>query len=87
MTSARDHTPSSHDGAERAAAPRARGTPRGPRRLSQPELARVGIHIRDWSLTLLVCDTCGECWSPTVGRGGRLPRGYWRCPNRCNEPH
>jgi hypothetical protein len=30
------------------------------------------------------CDGCGQVWSPNLGAGGRLPRGWWRCPNGCN---
>ncbi len=30
------------------------------------------------------CDACGQVWSPNLGRGGRLPRRWWGCPNGCN---
>ena len=32
----------------------------------------------------LTCDKCGARWSPNLQKGGRLPRGFWRCPNGCN---
>lgn len=32
----------------------------------------------------LQCDSCGAKWSPDMQRGGRMPRGYWKCPNSCN---
>jgi len=35
-----------------------------------------GIHIR--------CKKCGITWSPNTLPGGRMPRGYWKCPNQCN---
>lgn len=25
-------------------------------------------------------DNCGQIWSPSLLAGGRLPRGYWKCP-------
>ena len=31
------------------------------------------------------CNQCGETWSPNLMHGGRLPKGWWRCPNGCNN--
>lgn len=30
------------------------------------------------------CQQCGQVWSPNSPAGGRLPRGWWKCPNGCN---
>lgn len=31
------------------------------------------------------CQQCGQVWSPTLQTEGRLPRGWWKCPNGCNS--
>ena len=31
------------------------------------------------------CLKCGVVWSPNLRKGGRLPKGWWRCPNKCNK--
>lgn len=58
----------------------------GPKRFSVPELARVGVEIlARRNMVLLRCKRCGEKWQPMLGAGGRLPRGYWKCPRGCNS--
>jgi hypothetical protein len=57
-----------------------------PSRYSEPELAKVGVEIiGDKSHIRLACKHCGQNWSPNIQPGGRLPRGYWKCPNGCNS--
>lgn len=56
-----------------------------PKRFSVRELAKVGVEIRDPSRVVLGCTRCGHGWSPMLMTGGRLPRGYWKCPEGCNE--
>ena len=34
----------------------------------------------------ITCQVCGAQWTPTLRGDGRLPTGYWRCPNGCNAP-
>lgn len=34
----------------------------------------------------ITCLQCGAQWAPTLRGDGRLPTGYWRCPNGCNGP-
>lgn len=58
----------------------------GPRRFTERELKRVGVEIRDASSTILGCVECGKGWAPMLQQGGKLPRGYWKCPNGCNSP-
>ena len=58
---------------------------RGPRRYSKSELKRVGVSIIDETRIMLKCDQCDARWSPNLRTGGNLPRGYWKCPNRCND--
>lgn len=57
-----------------------------PRRFSERELAKVGVEIVDLDQTILHCKKCGQGWSPNIQPGGKLPRGYWKCPNGCNDP-
>ena len=33
----------------------------------------------------LRCKTCGSTWKPDIKGRKRLPKGYWRCPENCNE--
>jgi hypothetical protein len=49
------------------------------------ELKKVDVEIVDPFAVLLKCWKCGFEWSPPRRRGGRLPRGYWNCPNGCNR--
>jgi hypothetical protein len=48
-------------------------------------LAKLGVEILDKSKVHLSCNNCGQGWSPNILAGGRLPRGYWKCPNGCNH--
>jgi hypothetical protein len=34
---------------------------------------------------ILRCTACGWVWSPNLRSGGRLPKGYWKCPGGCNH--
>ena len=58
---------------------------RRPRRCTAGELARVGVELIDAAGVRLKCKKCGVVWSPNVGRHGRLPRGWWKCPWGCNR--
>lgn len=53
-----------------------------PRRCTEHELAKFGVELLDERSLLLGCVDCGQQWSPMLRSGGRLPRGYWKCP-RC----
>ncbi len=55
-----------------------------PAEFTEKELKKVGVTITDIRRTMLRCDKCGQYWSPNIQPGGRLPRGYWKCPNGCN---
>jgi len=54
------------------------------RGLTDHEMAKVGVKILDPHGVWLQCERCGAKWSPNIQPGGRLPRGYWKCPNGCN---
>jgi hypothetical protein len=54
------------------------------RRIRGAQLAGLGIRLLNRYGRLLECETCGATWSPEPARDGGLPRGFWRCPNRCN---
>ena len=63
------------------------GRPRGPRRFSESELERVGVTLTDIYRGILHCAACGWGWFvSTPPQGGRLPQGYWKCPQGCNHP-
>jgi hypothetical protein len=50
-------------------------------RLTDTDLAKVGVEIVNRNETQLRCKHCGTEWSPNAGEGGRLPPGWWKCPN------
>lgn len=68
-----------------------------PRRYTKGELKRAGVTLDPLTGNLL-CAACLQNWYPVrqsivitgVHRlqrvGGRLPLGYWICPNGCNDP-
>jgi hypothetical protein len=56
-----------------------------PRAFTEGELKKVGVTIENPYKLWLSCDRCGDVWSPCILPGGRLPRGYWKCPQGCNE--
>lgn len=56
-----------------------------PRRCTEPELKKVNIHLIDRTENRPECQNCGRQWSPLLGRDGRMPRGYRRCPEGCNS--
>ena len=58
--------------------------PQRPHRCTDHELAKVDVEIYIHHLLQLQCKNCGQIWSPNLLPGGRLPKGYWRCPNGCN---
>jgi hypothetical protein len=55
-----------------------------PKHFSVLELGRAGVVVRSTSAIWLECRDCGQQWSPLLRPGGKLPRGYWRCPDGCN---
>jgi hypothetical protein len=57
-----------------------------PSKCTAGELGKAGVTLVSEEPLFLQCDQCGQQWSPDLGRGGRLPRGYWHCPNGCNVP-
>lgn len=48
-------------------------------------LRTAQVSVVDPHGLLLQCDRCGQCWSPNLLSGGRLPKGYWKCQNGCNS--
>jgi len=51
--------------------------------IKQKNVTRVFLDDRREGI-FLQCNSCGSTWSPNIQSGDRLPKGYWRCPNRCN---
>ncbi len=56
-----------------------------PKRCTERELAKVAVQLTDPLRLILHCRQCGRGWSPNIKSGGKLPRGYWRCPSGCNS--
>jgi hypothetical protein len=55
-----------------------------PRRRTERQLAKVGVEIINPHHLLLACKECSYAWQPMIQPGGKLPRGYWQCPQGCN---
>lgn len=56
-----------------------------PRRCTPTELAKVNVVLLDRKDIRLACNDCGREWSPMLRHDGRLPKGYWKCPEECNH--
>jgi hypothetical protein len=56
-----------------------------PRGFTENEMNKVGVTITDAYRIRLQCKSCGCAWSPNLQSEGKLPKGYWRCPNGCNK--
>lgn len=41
--------------------------------------------MRDPTTGRMACCVCGCLWTPLLRPGGRMPRGYRRCPNGCRK--
>lgn len=54
-------------------------------RFSEKTMRDRGVRVLDPYRLRLECIACGQAWSPNLLSGGRLPNGYWYCPNRCNK--
>jgi hypothetical protein len=63
-----------------------------PKRPTAGQLAKVRVELVDryrydwqeWRGILLRCQQCGLEWESMLQPGGRMARGYWKCPNGCN---
>ena len=56
-----------------------------PRRFGYNALKWAGVTlVADFPSCCLECDSCGRRWMPSLKAGGRMFRGYWHCPDRCN---
>ena len=58
--------------------------PTAQRLLSAAQLEKLGVRIHNKYDLSLECLACGEIWTPRRHPDETLPRGYWKCPNRCN---
>ena len=57
---------------------------RRPRRCTAGQLKKVAVTLLDRVGLWLKCDACATTWSPNWLSGGKMRRGYWRCPYDCN---
>ena len=49
------------------------------------KLEEKQVETLEGSEITLRCKTCGSTWKPDMKGRKRLPKGYWRCPQNCNE--
>jgi hypothetical protein len=54
------------------------------RRMLGARMAKLGVRLLNKYGRVLQCESCGATWSPQPSSSGSFPRGFWRCPNRCN---
>jgi hypothetical protein len=47
-------------------------------------MARLGVRLLNKYGWVLQCEQCGAIWTPEPTQDGSFPRGFSRCPNRCN---
>jgi hypothetical protein len=55
------------------------------RRMSDVQLASMGVRLFNRDDLVLQCIACGETWTPQLDSGGKLPFDYWLCPAKCNR--
>ena len=55
------------------------------RHMTDSELEKMGLRMRDRTDLVLECAACGETWKPELDSNGKLHYDYWLCPMRCNE--
>lgn len=54
-----------------------------PHECTPGQLRRAGVRVVGREPLKLKCERCAAVWLvPRLGL--RLPKGYWKCPNRCN---
>lgn len=54
------------------------------RRMLGAQMAKLGVRLLNRYGRVLQCEACAATWSPQLTAAGFFPRGFWRCPNRCN---
>jgi hypothetical protein len=54
------------------------------RRVIGAQMAKLRVRLLNRYGRILQCEVCLAAWTPQPGSDGSLPRGFWRCPNRCN---
>jgi hypothetical protein len=48
------------------------------------QMAQLKVRLLNKYGRVLQCEHCGASWNSERGQDGSFPRGFWRCPNRCN---
>ncbi len=54
------------------------------RRVQGARMAKLGVRLLNKYGRVIRCEACELTWYPQSAADGSLPRGFWRCPNRCN---
>ena len=55
------------------------------RRMSEPQLTKLGVQLVDRNELSLRCLACGHIWAPQLDCDGKLGFTYWLCPASCNR--
>lgn len=54
----------------------------------KPSVARKvregNIRVLNPNTGAVRCNECGAAWAVNAQRGGRMPRGWWKCFRGCN---
>lgn len=56
-----------------------------PRELWKSNLAKRGVELLDPQRFSFRCLRCGQVYLTWFLPGGRVKRGYWKCPNGCSN--
>lgn len=59
-----------------------RGDKMAPKMFGEGRLSSVGVVLVESRPTILRCTCCGMGWQ--LLEGGKLHRGWWKCPAGCN---
>jgi hypothetical protein len=54
------------------------------RRVFGAQMAKLGVRLLNTSGQALQRKVCEATWCPQPAADDTLPRGFWRCTNRCN---
>jgi hypothetical protein len=55
---------------------------RAQQRAEEANIKILGVEV---GRVRVACKECGTKWSSKLTAGGRLPLGWWKCPNGCNH--
>jgi hypothetical protein len=54
------------------------------KRVLSAQMPQLGVRLLNKYGWVLQCERCGTTWTAQPLPDGSFPRGFSRCPNRCN---